>query len=191
MSLRPSVSTCSASARAAASPSSRAHRQIHTASCIIIGDEVLGGKTVDSNSAYFAKFCFSLGINLKRIVVKGDEESEIVESVRRFRGEYDFVVTSGAIGPTHDDITYQSITAAFGLPLVEHKGAFEKMKRLSRPHPSQPNFCWDTASPALEAKRRMIILPYDSSRPEEEQVIFPHPDRWVPVAVVNGSVHIL
>ena len=75
-------------------------RMIHTAGCIIIGDEVLGGKTVDSNSAYMAKFCFKLGMNLKRVEVIGDDEGEIVEATRRMSDKYDFVVTSGGIGPT-------------------------------------------------------------------------------------------
>jgi molybdopterin-biosynthesis enzyme MoeA-like protein len=57
-------------------------------------------KTVDTNSAYFAKFCFSLGINLKRIEVIADDEDEIVEAARRMSSNYDFVVTSGGIGPT-------------------------------------------------------------------------------------------
>ena len=73
---------------------------IHTAGCIIIGDEVLGGKTVDTNSTYMAKFCFNLGMSLKRIEVIGDDESEIVEATRRMSDNYDFVVTSGGIGPT-------------------------------------------------------------------------------------------
>jgi molybdopterin-biosynthesis enzyme MoeA-like protein len=88
--------------------------KISTAACLIIGDEVLGGKvfgtptedrvtngqTVDTNSAFFAKYCFSLGIALKRIEVIADDEAEIVEAVRRMSSNYDFVVTSGGIGPT-------------------------------------------------------------------------------------------
>ena len=65
------------------------------------------------------------------------------------------------------------------------------MKRLSKPHPSQPNFSWDTPSPALEAKKRMIILPLDKNRPESEQVLFVDDDLWVPISVVNGNIHIL
>lgn len=57
-------------------------------------------QTVDTNSAYFAKFCFGLGINLKRIEVIADDEQEIVEATRRMSDNYDLVVTSGGIGPT-------------------------------------------------------------------------------------------
>ena len=92
---------------------------------------------------------------------------------------------------SHDDITYQSIAKAFSLPLVLHETAFEKMKRLSKPHPSQPNFSWDTPSPALEAKKRMIILPTDQSRSDKDQVLFVDDDLWVPISVVNGNIHIL
>lgn len=121
----------------------------------------------------------------------GDEKSEIVEAVRRMSSNYDFVVTSGGIGPTHDDITYASIASAFDLPLVEHAETFDRMKKLSKPHPSQPKFDYETPSPALEAKKRMVILPYDKGLPDENQVIFTAEDLWVPVAVVNGNVHIL
>ncbi|KAK7417572.1 hypothetical protein QQX98_004538 [Neonectria punicea] len=174
-----------------ASADERNARTIHTAACLIIGDEVLGGKTVDTNSAYFAKWCFSLGVNLKRIEVIEDDESEIVEAVWRMSDRYDFVVTSGGIGPTHDDITYESIAKAFNLPLVLHQETLEKMKQMSKPHPNQPKFDWDVDSPALTAKLRMARLPIDESRDLKKQAIFSHEDLWVPVAVVNGNVHIL
>jgi molybdopterin-biosynthesis enzyme MoeA-like protein len=91
----------------------------------------------------------------------------------------------------HDDITYQSIAKAFNLPLILHDEAFARMKRLSKPHPSQPNFNWDVPSPALTAKKRMIELPLDESKDLSEQVVFVSEDLWVPLAIVNGNVHIL
>ncbi|KAK4159760.1 MoaB/Mog domain-containing protein [Cladorrhinum sp. PSN259] len=161
--------------------------KIHTAACLIIGDEVLGGKTQDTNSHYVAKWCFGLGISLKKIEVIEDDETAIVEAVRRFSNNYDFVVTSGGIGPTHDDITYSSIAKAFNLPLKVHPKAFELMKKLSR----DKDFNWDVESPALKAKMRMVELPTNPKRPLEDQFLFPCDDLWVPVAVVNENVHIL
>ncbi|KAF5722875.1 3'-phosphoadenosine 5'-phosphosulfate sulfotransferase (PAPS reductase) FAD synthetase [Fusarium mundagurra] len=166
----------------------RNSRTISTAACLIIGDEVLGGKT---NSAYFAKWCFNLGINLKRIEVVEDDEGEIVEAVQRMSDRYDFVVTSGGIGPTHDDITYQSIAKAFNLPLKLHRETLDKMKLMSKVHPNQPKFDWDVDSPARRAKLRMAELPIDESRDLKKQALFPHDDLWVPVSVVNGNIHIL
>lgn len=58
-------------------------------------------QTIDTNSAFLAKYCFSLGIQLRRVEVIADDESEIIEAVRRMSGNYDFVVTSGGIGPTY------------------------------------------------------------------------------------------
>ena len=145
-----------------------------------------------ANSNYFAKWCFKLGIALKRIEVIADDESEIIEAARRMSDAYDFVITSGGIGPTHDDITYQSIAKAFGLPLELHDGAFKLMKGMSKAS-KDPDFDWDKPSPQLEAKLRMVRLPIDKDRKvDEEQVVFVDPEKlWVPVSVVNGNVHIL
>jgi molybdopterin-biosynthesis enzyme MoeA-like protein len=97
-------------------------RTISTAGCLVIGDEVLSSKTMDTNSAHFglplfpptprpiiicsdvAKYCFEIGIDLKRIEVIADDEGEIIEAVRRMSSNYDMVVTSGGVGPTHDDM---------------------------------------------------------------------------------------
>lgn len=130
---------------------------------------------------------------MKRVEVIADDEEEIAEAVRRMSNYYDFVVTSGGIGPTHDDITYQSIAKAFGLKLKLHEAAFERMKRLSKLHPipNHPNFDWDTPSPMLTARLRMVELPFDETIPEEKQSVFPVEDSWVPIAIVNGNVHIL
>lgn len=65
------------------------------------------------------------------------------------------------------------------------------MKTLSKPHPSQPNFSYDVPSAALEAKKRMIRLPIDTSRDDSDQVLFVDESLWVPISVVNGNVHIL
>lgn len=77
------------------------------------------------------------------------------------------------------------------MKLVEHEGALQRMKALSKPHPSQPNFSYDVPSAALEAKKRMIRLPIDTSRDDSDQVLFVDESLWVPISVVNGNVHIL
>jgi molybdopterin-biosynthesis enzyme MoeA-like protein len=91
----------------------------------------------------------------------------------------------------HDDITYQSIAKAFGLELKLHDPTVAKMRKYSRPHKSQPNFDWDTPSPALTAKLRMAQLPNDPKLADEDQVIYVKEDLWVPLSVVNGNIHIL
>ncbi|KAL6923722.1 hypothetical protein FSHL1_000971 [Fusarium sambucinum] len=164
----------------------RNSRTISTAACLIIGDEVLGGKTVDTNSAYLAKWCFNLGISLKRIEVIADDESEIIEAVRRMSDGYDFVVTR-----QWWDWTYVRTHLPFNLPLKLHQETFEKMKLLSKPHPNQPKFDWEVDSPARRAKLRMAELPTDESRDLKKQALFPQEDLWVPVSVVNGNIHIL
>jgi molybdopterin-biosynthesis enzyme MoeA-like protein len=92
---------------------------------------------------------------------------------------------------SHDDVTYQSIAKAFGLPLKLHEVAFERMKRLSKSRLPSSNFSWDTPSPQLTARLRMVQLPIDESRNIDDQVLFVQEELWVPISVVNGNIHIL
>lgn len=95
------------------------------------------------------------------------------------------------VSHSHDDITYQSIAKAFGLDIKLYQEAYDRMRKLSKPRPGEGPFNWDEESPAKTAKLRMVELPTDDSVPLEKQFVFPRDDLWVPVAVVNGNVHIL
>lgn len=98
------------------------------ASLVIIGDEILSGRTEDTNLAYLAKWLGNLGIHLSEVRVVLDDEKEIIESVNTLRKKYDYVFTTGGIGPTHDDITTDSIAKAFGVETRIDDEALEKMK---------------------------------------------------------------
>ena len=98
------------------------------ASLIIIGDEILSGRTEDKNLAYLANWLGKIGINLSEVRVILDEEAAIIEAVNVLRKKYDYVFTTGGIGPTHDDITTGSIAKAFGVESRIDDDALEKMK---------------------------------------------------------------
>jgi len=85
---------------------------------IVIGNEILSGKFADENGPFFIKRLRELGVDLERICVVADVQEEIAREVRYCSENHDLVFTSGGVGPTHDDITLQSIAAAFDLPLV-------------------------------------------------------------------------
>ncbi|CAB3382050.1 Hypothetical predicted protein [Cloeon dipterum] len=89
-----------------------------TAAILVIGDEILKGHTRDTNSSFAAKIFYSLGIKVGRIIAISDNKEEIAEELRNLTSKNTFVVTSGGVGPTHDDITYEAVAAAFDLPLV-------------------------------------------------------------------------
>ena len=86
-----------------------------TAALIVIGDEILSGRTKDKNIGYIAEHCTNIGIQLKEVRVVPDEEDEIVGAVNALRAKYTYVFTTGGIGPTHDDITADCIAKAFGV----------------------------------------------------------------------------
>ncbi|KAF8893021.1 Molybdopterin binding protein [Infundibulicybe gibba] len=154
-------------------------RYIRTAAALIIGDEILNGKTLDRNSHYFAKYCFENGIDLKRIEVIADDENEIIEASRRMVRNYDFVITSGGIGPTHDDITYASLAKSFSQPLAHHSDTLERMYAMSRHRK------WATLEQTpeqREAMQRMGLFPADA------EVLFVGEDIWVPVVRLEGKL---
>lgn len=97
--------------------------RIWTAALIIIGDEILSGRTQDANLAYLAKWLNVQGIRLKQVRVVADEMDAIAEALGALRTKYDYVFTTGGIGPTHDDITVDAIAAALGVPVVIHPEA--------------------------------------------------------------------
>lgn len=97
--------------------------RIYTAALIIIGDEILSGRTQDANLAYLAKWLNVQGIRLAHVRVVPDVAAEIVEAVNACRARHDYVFTTGGIGPTHDDITVDAIAEAFGVPVIVHPRA--------------------------------------------------------------------
>lgn len=88
-----------------------------TAAFLVIGDEILSGRTKDKNVGFAADYLTALGIDLKEVRVVADDQDDIVAAVNTLRTRYDYVFTSGGIGPTHDDITAESIATAFQVPL--------------------------------------------------------------------------
>src|ERR1700742_927073 len=90
---------------------------IVTAAVLLIGDEILSGRTRDANAGFLAERLTELGIDLKEIRVVPDEEGAIVEAVRALSARYTYVFTTGGIGPTHDDITADAVAKAFGVAL--------------------------------------------------------------------------
>ena len=98
------------------------------AALIIIGNEILSGRTQDKNLSYLANWLNEIGIQLSEVRVIRDEEKVIIDTVNHLRSEYDYVFTTGGIGPTHDDITSLSIARAFGVELEVNDKALSILK---------------------------------------------------------------
>jgi len=101
---------------------------IVTAAVLVIGDEILSGRTKDKNIGYIAEYLTGIGIDLKEVRVVPDEEAEIVAAVNALRARYTYLFTTGGIGPTHDDITAECVAKAFGVPIDYHPRALEIMQ---------------------------------------------------------------
>lgn len=94
-----------------------------TAGLVVIGDEILSGRTKDVNIGTVADYCTDLGIELREVRVVSDVEDAIIEAVNALRSRYTYVFTTGGIGPTHDDITADAVAKAFGVALPIHPEA--------------------------------------------------------------------
>lgn len=121
--------------------------RIVTAAVLVIGDEILSGRTKDANMGFLAERLTELGIRLREARVVPDVPEEIVAAVNALRARYDYVFTTGGIGPTHDDITAECIAQAFGVPLLRHPEAVRRLE--AHYEPGQLN----------EARLRMTNVP--------------------------------
>jgi molybdenum cofactor synthesis domain-containing protein len=114
-----------------------------TAALLVIGDEILSGRTKDKNIGSIAEYLTAIGIDLKEVRVVSDDRDAIVEAVNALRARNTYLFTTGGIGPTHDDITADAISQALGIPLYEDPRIIAAM--LERLKPEDLN----------EARRRM------------------------------------
>ncbi|MET0599153.1 MAG: competence/damage-inducible protein A [Mesorhizobium sp.] len=126
-----------------------AQETIVTAGMLVIGDEILSGRTKDRNVGHLAEMMTAVGIDLKEVRIVADDEEAIAEAVNALRGRYTYVFTSGGIGPTHDDITADSIAKAFGVPCGIDAGVY----RLLEAHYARREMEF------TEARQRMARMP--------------------------------
>jgi len=104
-----------------------------TAALLIIGNEILSGRTQDVNVQYIATGLNQAGVRLKEVRVVADDEAAIIGAVNALRSQYRYVFTTGGIGPTHDDITAECIAKAFGVPLLRDPRAVEQLLKQIKP----------------------------------------------------------
>lgn len=118
-----------------------------TAAILVIGDEILSGRTKDKNIGYIAEYLTNIGIDLREVRVVPDVTEEIVSALNALRARYTYIFTTGGIGPTHDDITADAVAAAFGVTIDHDQRAVDML--LERFPPDQLN----------EARMRMARIP--------------------------------
>jgi len=122
---------------------------IITAAVLVIGDEILSGRTKDKNIGYIAEYLTTIGIDLKEVRVVPDEEAEIVGALNALRSRYTYVFTTGGIGPTHDDITADCVAKAFGVTIDVDPRAYAIMNERFKAMGTEFN----------EARLRMTRIP--------------------------------
>src|SRR5437899_1848322 len=110
------------------SMNSAAPKDIVTAALLVIGDEILSGRTKDKNIGYIADYLTALGLDLMEVRIVGDKEEAIIDALNALRHRYTYVFTTGGIGPTHDDITADSVAKAFGVGIDHHPEVVARFK---------------------------------------------------------------
>jgi molybdenum cofactor synthesis domain-containing protein len=144
-----------------------------TAALVVIGDEILSGRTQDKNIAQLASWLNDQGIRLLEVRVVPDDRSKIAASVNALRTNHDYLFTTGGIGPTHDDITVEAIALAFGVAVVEHPEARRILEEYYRDRPGG----------LTEARLRMARVPQGAE-------LLKNPSSGAP-GVRIGNVYIL
>jgi len=120
------------------------------AAILIIGNEILSGRTQDTNTSTLANWLNSIGVKVKEVRVVPDEEKIIVDTLNLLRKNYNYVFTTGGIGPTHDDITAESVSKAFNLNYEIHKEAFKILESYYKPGEFN------------EGRQKMVKMPKDA-----------------------------
>jgi molybdenum cofactor synthesis domain-containing protein len=151
---------------------------IVTAAILVIGDEILSGRTKDRNIGYIAEYLANLGIDVREARVVPDVENEIVAALDALRARYTYVFTTGGIGPTHDDITADAVAKAFGVAIDEHPDVIAMMLKRYKPGELTP------------ARRRMARIP-DGATLVENAVSGPPGFRIGNVIVMAGVPSIM
>lgn len=109
-----------------------------TAALVVIGEEILSGRTKDANTPYISAHLANAGISLREVRVVADIEAEIADAVNALRQRYAYVLTTGGIGPTHDDVTTDAIGRAFDVPVATNEEAVAAMRLQYRPEDLTP-----------------------------------------------------
>jgi molybdenum cofactor synthesis domain-containing protein len=104
-----------------------------TAAILVIGDEILSGRTKDKNIGYIAEYLGAIGIDVKQVRIVPDDETDIIEALDALRNRYTYVFTTGGIGPTHDDITADCVAKAFGVGIDHNPDAVAMLKERYKP----------------------------------------------------------
>src|SRR6266496_4479192 len=138
---------------------SSASKEVGTAALLVIGGKILSGRTKDQNIGYIAEYLTALGIDLKEVRVVGDEERAIVDALNALRHRCTYVFTTGGIGPTHDDITADSVAKAFGVPIDTDPRALKIMQERFAARGVEMN----------EARLRMARIPAGAELVENKQ----------------------
>ncbi len=146
-----------------AAAASNSDRDVVTAGVAVIGNEILSGSVQDENIAYIARGLNDIGIRLREVRVVPDVHQEIADAVNALRAKYDYVFTTGGIGPTHDDITAEAIGLAFDRKVEYHPEAFRRLEE----------FYAQRGQEFTESRKRMTLAPEGAELVNNEVMIAP------------------